>query len=108
MDFSFILQFLHEQPAFTLFLLLAGGFFFGNISIFGFRPGSVAGVLFVSLFFGYFGFSITPGAQKVGFALFIFSVGYQAGPQFIDVLRSPTTEMISPRCSSWDGLIGRE
>ncbi len=95
MDFSFVLQFLHEQSAFTLFLLLAGGFFFGNISIFGFRPGSVAGVLFVSLFFGYFGFSITPGAQSVGFALFIFSVGYQAGPQFIDVLRTDGLKYLS-------------
>ena len=95
MDSSFILQFLHEQAAFTLFLLLAGGFFFGNISIFGFRPGSVAGVLFVSLFFGYFGFSITPGAQSVGFALFIFSVGYQAGPQFIDVLRHDGLKYLS-------------
>ena len=88
MDFNVVMQFLHEESAFTLFLLLAGGFFFGNISIFGFKPGSVAGVLLVSLFFGYFGFTINPGAQSVGFALFIFSVGYQAGPQFIDVLRT--------------------
>jgi putative transport protein len=27
-------------------------------------------------------------AQSVGFALFIFSVGYQAGPRFFDVLRT--------------------
>ena len=29
---------------------------------------------------------VTP--QSVGFALFIFSVGYQAGPRFFDVLRT--------------------
>ncbi|RLB74108.1 MAG: hypothetical protein DRH03_02125 [Deltaproteobacteria bacterium] len=29
---------------------------------------------------------MSPGAQSVGFALFIFSVGYQAGPRFFDVL----------------------
>jgi putative transport protein len=95
MELDFLLQFLHKESAFTLFLLLAGGFFFGNISIFGFKPGSVAGVLFVSLFFGYFGFTITPGAQSVGFALFIFSVGYQAGPQFIDVLRTDGLKYLS-------------
>ena len=31
---------------------------------------------------------MSPGAQSVGFALFIFSVGYQAGPRFFDVLRT--------------------
>ena len=40
------------------------------------------------MFFGHFDFRITPGAQSVGFALFIFSVGYQAGPRFFDVLRT--------------------
>jgi len=39
----------------------------------------VAGVLFASLFFGHFSFKVLPGAQSVGFALFILSVGYQAG-----------------------------
>jgi putative transport protein len=48
----------------------------------------VAGVLFAGLFLGHFGFRINPGAQSVGFALFIFSVGYQAGPRFFDVLRT--------------------
>ena len=31
---------------------------------------------------------MSAGAQAVGFALFIFSVGYQAGPRFFDVLRT--------------------
>ena len=43
MDFEVVLEFLQKESAFTLLLLLAGGFFFGNIRIFGFRPGSVAG-----------------------------------------------------------------
>ncbi len=88
METEVLIQFLREETAFTLFLLLACGYFFGNIKFFGFQPGSVAGVLFVSLFFGYLGFKIQPGAQSVGFALFIFSVGYQAGPRFFDVLRT--------------------
>ena len=47
-----------------------------------FSFGPVAGVLFAGLFLGHFDFRMSPGAQSVGFALFIFSVGYQAGPRF--------------------------
>jgi putative transport protein len=47
----------------------------------------VAGVLFAGLFLGHFDFRMNAGIQSVGFALFIFSVGYQAGPRFFDVLR---------------------
>jgi len=49
--------------------------------------GSVAGVLFAGLIFGYFGFKISSAAQMIGFSLFIFSVGYQAGPGFVAVLK---------------------
>jgi putative transport protein len=83
-----IIAFLRTQPVFTLFLLLAFGYLLGRIRIFGFQPGSVAGVLFASLLFGRLGIQIAPGAQAVGFALFIFSVGYQAGPRFLDVVRT--------------------
>ena len=48
----------------------------------------VAGVLFAGLFLGHFDFRMSAGAQAVGFAVFIFSVGYQAGPRFFDVLRT--------------------
>jgi putative transport protein len=47
----------------------------------------VAGVLFTGLFLGHFDFRMSAGVQSVGFALFIFSVGYQAGPRFFDVLK---------------------
>jgi putative transport protein len=80
-------QVLHQQPALMLFLVLGMGYLIGNIRIRGFSFGPVAGVLFAGLFLGQFGFRITPGAQAVGFAMFIFSVGYQAGPRFFDVLK---------------------
>jgi len=70
-----------------LFLVLGLGYLLGNLKIFNFSLGPVAGVLFVGLVFGNFGFRITSGAQMVGFALFIFSVGYQAGPGFVAVLK---------------------
>ena len=77
---------LQKQPVLTLFLIIGMGYLIGGFKVRGFSLGSVAGVLFAGLFFGHFGFKMSPGAQSVGFALFIFSVGYQAGPRFFDVL----------------------
>ncbi|MGI9260492.1 MAG: hypothetical protein ACR2QR_00580, partial [Woeseiaceae bacterium] len=86
--FAQILQTLHAQPVLTLFLILGIGYLLGNIRIGSFSLGPVAGVLFAGLFLGHFDFRMDPGAQSVGFALFIFSVGFQAGPKFFDVLRT--------------------
>ena len=77
---------LQNQPVLTLFVILGMGYLIGNVRAGSFSLGPVAGVLFAGLFFGHFGFRMTAGAQSVGFALFIFSVGYQAGPRFFDVL----------------------
>jgi len=86
--FTQILQILHAQPVLTLFLILGIGYLIGGIRIGSFSLGPVAGVLFAGLFLGHFDFRMSAGAQAVGFALFIFSVGYQAGPRFFDVLRT--------------------
>ena len=85
--FNRVLEILHQQPVLTLFLILGIGYMIGGIRIGSFSLGPVAGVLFAGLFLGHFDFRMTAGAQAVGFALFIFSVGYQAGPRFFDVLR---------------------
>ena len=79
---------LQNQPVLTLFLIIGAGYLIGGIRIAGFSLGPIAGVLFVGLFLGHYGFSMSAGAQAFGFALFIFSVGYQAGPRFFDVLMS--------------------
>ena len=76
---------LHQDMVF--FLILGIGYIIGNLRIGSFSIGSVAGVLFAGLIFGYFGFRISSAAQMIGFSLFIFSVGYQAGPGFVAVLK---------------------
>jgi putative transport protein len=86
--FTKIIELLRVQPVLTLFLILGVGYLIGAIRLGSFSLGPVAGVLFAGLFLGHFGFSMSAGAQSVGFALFIFSVGYQAGPRFFDVLRT--------------------
>jgi putative transport protein len=82
-----LVDFFKTQPVFTLFLVLALGHILGRLRAGPISLGPVAGVLFVGLFFGHLGLTMSPGAQAVGFALFIFTVGYQAGPRFFEVLR---------------------
>jgi putative transport protein len=53
----------------------------------GFELGPVTGVLFAGLVFGHLGYEMIPEAQTFGFVLFIFSVGFEAGPGFFEVLR---------------------
>lgn len=83
---SILFDYLQQHPVLVFFLVLSLGYLIGNIRLFGISLGPVGGVLVAGLFFGHFGFSMYGGAQTFGFVLFIFCVGYQAGPQFIDVL----------------------
>jgi putative transport protein len=85
---AYIIEFLRGQPVLVFFLVLSLGYLVGNIRVAGISLGSVGGVLLVGLLFGHLGFSMHSGAQTFGFAIFIFCVGYQAGPQFFDVLLS--------------------
>ena len=82
------LTLLRENPVITLFLAIGAGYLVGRIKLGGIALGPVAGALLVSLALGRFGFRITEAAQSVGFALFIFAVGYNAGPRFFDVLKT--------------------
>jgi putative transport protein len=82
-----ILSFLRDHPDLTFFLVLGIGYLLGRIRFGTVSLGPVAGVLFAGLFFGALGFKISGAAQMVGFSLFIFSVGYQAGPGFAAVLK---------------------
>ena len=83
------------QPVLLIFILIGLGYLIGGIKIKGFSLGPVAGVLFAGLFFGHFGLRLSADAQSLGFALFIFSVGYQAGPRFFDVLRTDGLKYLS-------------
>ena len=76
------------QPVITLFILLAVGCLLGRIPFGGIRFGSVVGVMFAGLLFAPLEITLSPGAQAVGFALFMFAVGYQAGPRFLEMMRT--------------------
>jgi putative transport protein len=83
-----LFSYLQQQPVLVFFLTLSFGYLIGNIRLFGISLGPVGGVLLAGLVFGHFGFTMYSAGQTFGFVLFIFCVGYQAGPQFIDVLLS--------------------
>ena len=84
---AYLEAFLRGNPVGLLFAVLGLGYLLGKTKIRGFEIGSISGVLFVGLVFGHFGFELNPTVQSLGFVLFIFSVGLQAGPSFFSVLR---------------------
>lgn len=73
---------LNDNQILLMFTVIGLGYLAGNIRIVSVETGPVIGVLVVGLLFGHLGFSALPGASSFGFALFIFSVGIQAGPTF--------------------------
>jgi putative transport protein len=84
---DYFVEFLRSNSVGLLFAVLGLGYLLGKTKIRGFEIGSITGVLFVGLVFGHFGFDFNPTVQSLGFVLFIFSVGLQAGPSFFSVLR---------------------
>jgi len=84
---TYLAESLKGNPVALLFAVLGLGYLVGRTKIRGFEFGSISGVLFVGLFFGHFGYDFNPTVQSIGFVLFIFSVGLQAGPSFFSVLR---------------------
>ncbi len=77
-----IVALLREHYMLLLFVIVGLGYLLGDIRIGGIQAGPVIGVLLVGLVFGHFGFSLPAGVATFGFALFIFSVGIEAGPTF--------------------------
>jgi putative transport protein len=78
---------LSGNPIMLLFLVLGIGYVIGSIRFGSFQLGSVAGVLIGGLLLGHLGFESNAAIQSLGFVLFIFSVGYEAGPKFVQAMR---------------------
>ena len=76
-----------SNPIFALFVIITLGFMVGNIRIKGVSF-DVSAVIFVALIFGHFGVTIPPEIERMGMVLFIFTVGIQAGPGFLDSFRT--------------------
>jgi putative transport protein len=68
-----------------LFVVLALGLCLGKIRLGSVQLGNSIGVLVVSLLLGQQHFSINTEALNLGFMLFIFCVGIEAGPNFFSI-----------------------
>ncbi len=76
---------LHQSDSLLLFVVLAFGLLLGKVRIGNFQIGNTIGVLFTALLFGQMGFEFAATTENVGFMLFIFCVGIEAGPHFFSV-----------------------
>jgi len=90
------ISFLNELPLAGYMFVVALGFTLGRISWRGLALGPAAGTLLIALWLGRAGLSLDEmygGVQPpltlgaFGFALFIYSVGFEAGPRFFASLR---------------------
>jgi aspartate-alanine antiporter len=84
-----------RSPEAAIFLTLALGYAIGKIKFGRFQLGGVAGSLLVAVCISQVGVSIDDGVKAIMFALFIYAVGYNSGPQFFSSLnRSSVKEII--------------
>ena len=78
---------LFQNAYFSLFVIVALGYMLGSIKIKGVSL-DVSAVIFIALLFGHFGILIPKDLQDFGMIIFIFTIGIQAGPGFLDSFRS--------------------
>ncbi|WP_422374901.1 aspartate-alanine antiporter [Roseibium sp.] len=82
-----LLQWLATQSSLVfLFVAVALGYFAGKLKVGNFVLGGIAGTLIVGVILGQVGVTIDTAVKDIFFALFIYAVGYQGGPQFFRAL----------------------
>ncbi|MEU6123217.1 aspartate-alanine antiporter [Streptomyces sp. NPDC047123] len=74
---------LRDHPELALFLCLALGYLVGKLRVGPITLGGICGTLIVSLLLGaWTKVTVSDDVKTIFFALFIFALGYMAGPQF--------------------------
>lgn len=85
---------LKHVPEVAIFLSLALGYAIGAIRFGSFQLGGVGGSLLVAVVVSQIGISVDAGVKSIMFALFIYAVGYESGPQFFSSLSRKTLREI--------------
>ncbi|GAL12012.1 TrkA potassium channel-family protein [Vibrio astriarenae] len=80
-----VVSLLEHNPILLIFVVLAIGLAIGKIRFGNFQLGNSIGVLITSLVMGHLGFTFNPEALTIGFMLFIYCVGIEAGPNFFGI-----------------------
>lgn len=93
-------------PEIALFLALVLGCWVGRFRFGSFQLGGVAGSLLMAVLISQVGVHIDSGIKAVLFALFIYAVGYQSGPQFFRSLgRQSLREILMAVVLAVTGLV---
>ncbi len=79
-------QLFTSVPLVALFVTIALGYFVGKLKVRTFVLGGIAGTLLVGVVIGQIGIKLDDGIKAIFFALFIYGVGFQGGPQFFHAL----------------------
>ncbi|MBB3316666.1 aspartate-alanine antiporter [Rhizobium sp. BK181] len=75
------------NPVIALFLSMALGYFIGRLRVGPIQLGGICGTLLVALALGQFGVRVSSDLKETAFALFIYALGFSAGPQFFANIR---------------------
>jgi putative transport protein len=85
-----------NAPEIFLFLAVAIGTVLGQVRIRGFAIGATACTLIVAVVLGQLGtFVIPPLLKSIFFGLFVFTIGYRAGPEFFASLSVQTLAQVA-------------
>ncbi|WP_426124193.1 hypothetical protein [Pararhizobium sp. PWRC1-1] len=85
---------------------MAGGYWLGKLQFGKFQLGGVAGSLLVAVVLSQIGITIDNGIKAVLFALFIYAVGFEIGPQFFRSLgRKSIREIVMAAVLATSGLL---
>lgn len=84
------------SPETALFLTLATGYIVGKLKlkIGSFQLGGVAGSLLTAVIIGQVGVDLSANLRNILFALFIYAVGYECGPQFFRSLNRKSVKEV--------------
>jgi len=99
-------QLFDMAPLLALFFAVSLGYAVGKLTIGQFVLGGVAGTLLVGVLIGQLEIHIDPSLKNIFFALFIYAVGYQGGPQFFQSInRRSLNQLLSAFIMCLVGLL---
>ncbi len=88
-------RFLEKNPSVAIFICLALGYLVGKLRYKSFSLGSTVGTLLIGLIIGQFAiFHVSPIVKNIFFSFFIFTIGYEVGPSFVNSLKKSGVKLI--------------
>ncbi|MCR9137228.1 MAG: aspartate-alanine antiporter [Alphaproteobacteria bacterium] len=99
-------QLFKAAPLLALFVTVSLGYTLGRLTIGQFVLGGVAGSLLMGVLIGQLDIDIDTSIKNIFFALFIYAVGYQGGPQFFrSINKRSLNQLVSAFVMCLVGLI---